>query len=98
MTTIADISKITDKEEAFQLINEQDWKTKKKAQARYAWKLKNDKSSIDRCPEKGISKVNKVKNINNKTLLQNMRKECLQRIERYKERIKQIDSKLEKMV
>jgi len=49
-TTIADICKITDKDQAFALIADQEWDAKKKARARLAWKKKNDNESIGQRP------------------------------------------------
>jgi hypothetical protein len=45
-TTTASICTITDKNQAFALIDQQDWSAKKKARARLAWKKKNDKESV----------------------------------------------------
>jgi len=53
MTTRADIIKIADKEQAYSLIDEQEWDSRKKAAARYAWKQKHDPDTIERCPAKG---------------------------------------------
>jgi hypothetical protein len=61
-----DITKITDKDEAFSLINAQiDWDSRKKAAVRYQWKQKHDAESIQRCPAKGERKTTKNSNITN---------------------------------